>query len=108
MHPYRPLAILALTAAMSAWAGNPKLPGIGAAMQELIAKNKVSGAVTVVVSKDKILHLESTGFADVATKKPMAPDTLFWIASMTKPITGTAILMLQDDGKLNVADSVAK
>jgi CubicO group peptidase (beta-lactamase class C family) len=62
----------------------------------------------VVVTKDKLLHLESTGLADVATKRPMTPDTLFWIASMTKPITGTAVLMLQDEGKLNVADPVAK
>src|SRR5438309_2577324 len=86
----------------------PKLPGIGPAMQEMIAKNEIAGAVTVVVSKDKILHLEANGLADVAAKKPMKPDTLFWVASMTKPITGTAILMLQDDGKLNVADAVAK
>ena len=77
-------------------------------MQEMIAKNEIAGAVTVVVTKDKILHLESTGFADVAAKRPMTPDTLFWIASMTKPITGAAILMLQDEGKLNVADPVAK
>jgi len=62
----------------------------------------------VVVAKNKLLHIESTGFANVAAKRPMTPDTLFWIASMTKPITGTAILMLQDEGKLNVADPVAK
>ncbi|HXJ73729.1 MAG TPA: serine hydrolase domain-containing protein, partial [Candidatus Dormibacteraeota bacterium] len=49
-----------------------------------------------------------TGLADVAAKRPMSPDTLFWIASMTKPITGAAILMLQDEGKLNVNDPVAK
>ena len=77
-------------------------------MQEIVAKNEIAGAVTVVVAKDKLLHLESTGLADVAAKKPMTPDTLFWIASMTKPVTGTAILMLQDEGKLNVADPVAK
>ena len=112
MHPCRLLANLALSAALcaalSAFADAPKLPGIGAAMQEMIAKNEIAGAVTVVVTKDKVLHLESTGFADVAAKRPMTPDTLFWIASMTKPITGTAILMLQDEGKLNVADPVAK
>src|SRR5256886_848318 len=110
--PCRPLANLALAAALCAalpaFADGPKLPGIGAAMQEMIAKNEIAGAVTVVVTKDKLLHLESTGFADVAAKRPMTPDTLFWIASMTKPITGTAILMLQDEGKLNVADPVAK
>ena len=77
-------------------------------MQEMIAKNEIAGAVTVVVTKDKVLHLETTGFADVAAKRPMTPDTLFWIASMTKPVTGAAILMLQDEGKLTVADPVAK
>ena len=86
----------------------PHLPGIGAAMQGMIAKNEIAGAVTVVVTKDKTLHLEGTGYADVATKRPMAPDTLCWIASMTKPITGVAIMMLQDEGRLNVADPVAK
>ena len=74
-------------------------------MQEMIAKNEIAGAVTVVVTKDKVLHLETTGFADVAAKRPMTPDTLFWIASMTKPVTGVAILMLQDEGKLKVARS---
>lgn len=99
-------AVLFLTPAL--FAGEPTLPGVGAAMQEMVTKNEVAGAVTEVVSKDKILHLESTGLADVASKRPMTPDALFWIASMTKPITGTAVLMLQDEGKLNVADPVAK
>lgn len=77
-------------------------------MERMVAKNEVAGAVTVVVSKNKVLHLESTGLADVASKRPMTPDTLFWIASMTKPVTGVAILMLQDEGKLKVSDPVAK
>jgi CubicO group peptidase (beta-lactamase class C family) len=102
------LVSLILAVALSAFADAPKLTGIGAVLQEAIAQNEIAGAVTVVVTKDKLLHLESTGFADVAAKKPMTPDTLFWIASMTKPITGTAILMLQDEGKLNVSDPVAK
>src|SRR4051812_3503096 len=89
-------------------AAPPKLRGIGAAMEEMVAKNEIAGAVTVVVSKAKVLHSEATGFADVAAQRPMTADTLFWIASMTKPITGTAILMLQDEGKLKVGDPVAK
>ena len=101
-------AILALIATLPAFADEPKLPGVGAAMQAMVAKNEVAGAVTVVVTGNKLLHLEATGFADVARRRPMTPDTLFWIASMTKPITGAAILMLQDEGKLNVADPVAK
>jgi len=74
----------------------------------MIAKNEIAGAVTTVVTRDKVLHLEATGSADVAAKKPMKTDTVFWVASMTKPITGTAILMLQDEGKLSVSDPVAK
>lgn len=108
MNSFLLIASLALSTLLPALADPPKLPGIGAAMEAVIAKNEITGSVTVVVTKEKTLHLESTGFADVATKRPMTPDTLFWIASMTKPITGTAILMLQDEGKLNVADPVAK
>jgi CubicO group peptidase (beta-lactamase class C family) len=106
---HRPLTIvLALCAALTATAQEPKLPGVDSAVQEMIDKDEVSGAVTVVVSRDKVLHLATHGLADRATRRPMAPDTLFWIASMTKPVTGVAILMLQDEGKLNVADPVAK
>jgi CubicO group peptidase (beta-lactamase class C family) len=112
MHIFRLPAVLALSVALGllrfAFAAEPVLPGIGAAMREMVAKNEIAGAVTVVVTKDKVLHLESTGMADVASKRAMTPDALFWIASMTKPITGTAILMLQDEGKLNAADPVAK
>ncbi len=86
----------------------PQFPSVGAAMEQMVARNEIAGAVTVVVSKNKILHQKTTGFADVAAKRAMKPDDLFWIASMTKPITGTAILMLQDEGKLNIHDPVAK
>lgn len=86
----------------------PKLPGVGAALQEQIDRNEIAGAVTMVVSKDRVLHLETTGLADMAAHKPMQADTMFWIASMTKPITATAVLMLQDEGKLDVHDPVAK
>ena len=108
MNSIRFAVIVALSAVVSASAPDPTLPGIGSAMQDMIGKNEIAGAVTVVVSKDKVLHLETAGFADVAAKRPMSPDTLFWIASMTKPVTGAAILMLQDEGKLTVGDPVAK
>jgi CubicO group peptidase (beta-lactamase class C family) len=100
--------VLSLSFLASSFAGDPKLPGVGDAMQRMIAKKEIAGAVTVVVNKRKVLHLESSGFADAASKKPMTPDTLFWIASMTKPITAVSVLMLQDEGKLRVSDPVAK
>lgn len=108
MIPARIALPLSVLLAATTFAAPPKLPGVGAAMQEQIARNEVAGAVTLVVTKDKVRHLETTGHADVAAQKPMRADTVFWIASMTKPVTATAVLMLQDEGKLNVHDPVAK
>src|SRR5688572_26137533 len=112
MKNLRHLSNLALSVtiatAMPEFADGATLPGIGTAMQEMIAKNEIAGAVTMVVDKNRVLHVEASGFADIAEKKPMTPETLFWIASMTKPVTGAAILMLQDDGKLSIADPVSK
>ncbi len=107
MNPIR-IAVLALAATLTLSAQGAKLPGIGAAMQDMVAKQEVAGAVTAVVGRDRVLHLEATGLADLAAKRPMTPDTIFWIASMTKPIAGAAVLMLQDEGKLKVTDPVAK
>lgn len=100
--------LLTLTLMSPILADTPKLPGIEEAMLEMISKHEVAGAVTVVATQDRLLHLAATGQADVAAQKPMNEDTMFWIASMTKPVTGAAILMLQDEGRLNVADPVAK
>jgi CubicO group peptidase (beta-lactamase class C family) len=105
--PLAPL-IASLLLVSAVRAESPKLPGVGAALQEQIERQEIAGAVTMVVSKDRVLHLESAGLADVAAHKPMQADTVFWIASMTKPITATAVLMLQDEGKLDVHDPVAK
>ena len=108
MKSCRFILILAFSATLTAFAAPPTLPGIGTAMEEMIAKREIAGAVTAVLSTTGILHLETSGFSDIAAKRPMTADTLFWIASMTKPVTGAAILMLQDDGKLTVSDPVAK
>ena len=88
--------------------GIPEIPEISAAMQALIDSGEMSGAVTVVVTKDKFIHLDASGLADIAGNKPMQPDALFWIASMTKPITGVAVMILHDEGKLSITDPVSK
>ena len=106
MKPYHYPILLMLPILCSC--ASPRLSGVGAAMQKGVDARDVSGAVTVVVTKDKILHLEATGLADLAGNKPMRLDSGFWVASMTKPVTAAAILMLQDEGKLNVADLISK
>src|SRR3984885_11602625 len=91
-----------------ALAAEPGNPAIRAAVEKFIDAQDISGAVTVVVAKDKVLALDTIGLADIAKKKPMESNTLFWQASMTKPLTGISILMLQDEGKLRVSDPVEK
>lgn len=108
MHPTRLLTALALALTFPLLAAEPKLPGVAAAIQTSIDAQDIAGAVTLVIAKDKIVHFETHGFADVASRRPMTGDTMFNIMSMTKPVTATAVLMLQDEGKLNVADPVAK
>lgn len=98
--------VSSLSAGVSAHAS--ELPGVKAAMEAAVAANEIAGAVTVVVTKDAIRHLGAVGHADVARGEAMAEDNLFWIASMTKPVTAVALLMLQDEGRLKVTDPVAK
>lgn len=91
-----------------ATAATQAIPGVRTAMEKAVADREISGAVTIVADKDKVLHLDAVGWADIEGRKPMKPDSLFWIASMSKPVTAVAVLMLQDEGKLKVSDPVAK
>lgn len=81
---------------------------IADALKPFVEKEELAGAVALVASKDKVLAVEAVGFADRATKRPMIPDALFWIASQSKPITAVAVLMLVDEGKLKLDDAVEK
>jgi CubicO group peptidase (beta-lactamase class C family) len=79
---------------------------IAHALQPFIDRHELAGAVTLVTSKDKVLSLEAVGYADIAGNKTMRTDALFWIASMSKPIAATALMMLVDEGKVRLDDSV--
>jgi len=84
------------------------IPAISERMKEFIAQNEIAGAVTLVANKDKILHLDATGRADLSSETPLARDAIFWIASMSKPVTGAAVMIMQDEGKLSIDDPVEK
>ena len=81
---------------------------ISEAVQKFIDMKEVAGAVTLVADKSQVLHLDAIGLADTASNRPMRPDTICWIASMTKPVTATAVMMLESEGKLSVDEPVAK
>jgi CubicO group peptidase (beta-lactamase class C family) len=87
---------------------NERLQRIHETIERHIAAGDISGAVTLVARRGRIAHFEAHGLMDIDAKKAMQKDALFRIASMSKPITGTAILMLMEEGKIRLTDPVSK
>ena len=103
------LCIGLFAAAALAQAPDPgKFAPIKDRFDKFVADKEVAGAVVMVGRKGGIEYVGTSGLADIDKKIPMKPDTVFRIASMTKPITAVAIMILQDEGKLSVDDPVEK
>ncbi len=102
------LAILPALAPL-AFAQDARLAGrVRSSMQRFVDEKEIAGAVAVVGDANGVLALESVGRRDVEANLPMTPDTLFRIASMTKPITAIAVMILVDEGKLAIDNPVEK
>ena len=102
----RSTALLLLLPALAFAQDNER---IATAMREMIKAKEIPGAVTLIATRDRVTQLQAVGSAGPgAASQPLRKNSIFWIASMTKPITGTAILMLQEEGKLSVNDLVSK
>jgi len=85
-----------------------RLARISARMKEYVDRGELAGVVTLVSRHGVTAALDAHGWADVSGKKPMKADSIFQIMSMTKPVCGTAIMMLVDEGKLALTDAVEK
>jgi CubicO group peptidase (beta-lactamase class C family) len=81
---------------------------IAAALQPFVDSHSLAGAVALVATSNDVLSVNCVGYSDVAAKKPMQPDSMFWIASQSKSMTAAAFMMLVDEGKVNVDDPVEK
>ena len=77
-------------------------------LEEGVKNNELPGAVVLIARNGKLVMFDSFGFRDKETKAPMTNDTIFRIASMTKPIVTVAAMMLVEEGKLSVADPVSR
>jgi CubicO group peptidase (beta-lactamase class C family) len=98
------VALLAPLAALHA----DEQPKLAPVLQPFVDSHALAGAVVLVADKDRIIDTEAVGWMDIAAKAPMRPDCMFWIASQSKPITATALMILVDEGKVNVDDPVEK
>ena len=77
-------------------------------MQRNIDAGNFSGAVTLVARSGKVAHFEAQGLMDIETNKPMAKDAMFRIMSMTKPVVGTAVMMMIEEGKVRLNDPISR
>jgi CubicO group peptidase (beta-lactamase class C family) len=113
--------LLVLVAALSLTAGlvtngkpedvglsSERLQRIHDAVQRYIDSQQISGAVTLVSRRGRVAHFETHGLMDIESKTPMRRDAIFRMASMSKPVTGVAILMLMEEGKVRLTDPVSR
>jgi methyl acetate hydrolase len=109
-----PIAILLLLVGCTTRsAGPPTLTADGAAaidrmFQQAVDAGEIPGVVAAVTNKDQVVYIKAFGKQNVALGVPMATDTVFRIASMTKPVTSVGIMMLYEQGKLGLDDAAGK
>lgn len=106
--PATPTVALEIAAPESVGMDSARLDRITQAMQGYVDEGLLAGVVTMAARDNKIVHFESVGYRDLEAQAPMSNDALFRIYSMSKPITGVALMILYEEGKFRLADPVEK
>ena len=101
-------AKIAVQPAASAGFSAAGVAALNAEMHALVDQQKLAGVVTLLARKGKVVNLDAYGKQDISAPAPMAPDSIFRIASMTKPICGVAMMQLREQGKWKLDDPVAR
>jgi CubicO group peptidase (beta-lactamase class C family) len=102
------MAALQFAAPEAVGMDSARLDRITDAMQGFVDEGKLAGVVTMAARDNKIVHFESVGHRDIEAESAMTNDALFRIYSMTKPITGVAMMILYEEGKFKLSDPVEK
>lgn len=114
-----PLLALALSLSVTSFAqttaspesvglSSQRLTRIDDVMTQYMANDYISGAITAVARHGETVHFSAQGYMDIENEVPMREDAIFRMASMSKPVTGVAILMMLEEGKLRLEDPVSK
>lgn len=77
-------------------------------LKPFVEDGAMAGAMTLVAGVEGVRFHGAVGYADLATRRPVAPGTCYWIASMTKPMTATAVMMLVDEGRIALDDPIER
>ncbi|MCU0796297.1 MAG: beta-lactamase family protein [Akkermansiaceae bacterium] len=86
----------------------PQIPEVNEAMRKAIDSQEIAAAITLVAENGVTKHCGIDGVRDLDQPEKLGLDSMFWIASMTKPVTGVAVMILQEEGKLDLDDPVSK
>jgi CubicO group peptidase (beta-lactamase class C family) len=84
------------------------LPRVGQVVTRALETGQIPGAVVLVSSQGTAVHRDARGVPEPGSSHRLRPDTIMWLASMTKVVCAAALLMLADDGKLDVGDPVSR
>ena len=101
-----PQSSLIEAAPEAAGMSSQRLDRLSAAMQDLVDEERLAGIVTMVARKGSVVHFGTFGHQSLESDLPMKRDTIFRIFSMTKPITGVALMMLYEEGRFRLSDKV--
>ena len=93
--------ILLLLSAFAVLA-QPSSKAVHKALSPFVEQRQIGGVVAVVADRDKIISMDCLGYADIENNRKMSGESLFWIASQSKPICATALMMLVDEGKVDL------
>jgi CubicO group peptidase (beta-lactamase class C family) len=85
-----------------------RLARLDTAVHRLVARQDAAGVVALVARRGQIVALDTAGYADLEAKRPMRPSTIFRIASMSKPVTAVAVMLLVEEGRLKLNDPVGR
>ena len=100
--------LLSIVSCASAEQDDAKLATLRSEFQGYVDRHQTAGTVTLVARKGRVISLEAVGWQDIESRIPMKADSIFQIASMTKPVTAMGIAMLEEEGKLSIDDPVEK
>ena len=103
-----PVAALARTEPEAVGLSSVRLRRVAEALRRDVEAGQLPGGVLGIMRAGKLAYLEATGYRDAITREPLKTDAIFSIASMTKAMTSTAIMLLVEEGRILLADPVSK
>ena len=97
---------LSISCVCIVWMTSAQTVSVRSVMQPYVDRGDLPGIITVIADTEKVISMECFGYQDIAKDRKMMPDALFWVASQTKSVTASAVMILVDEGILDLDEPV--